>query len=926
MSRHASKEAFYQRLQELAEVKKPLIKETRNLGTLIDYKKAADGNTYGIVKEQHHYYIKKAGSKQNPNVSDFAYIGGLENIKEYQYDKLSEADKQRSMILHNINEAFTLKPNKTSSKLLKEDKAGEEIEKASEKVPELDAATDAAAEPEVPAVDDGGDAEMAAGLEAEPAGGEEMPAEEPAPEGGEEMPAPEGGEEMPAEMPAPEGEEGEEEVPAEPEGGEEMPAEEPAEDDVESGPKDEIKSDIGKIGEKIQERDLSNDKVDAYVSMFLGYFTDYFANMDIEQRKEIADKILEVSKEKNIEDLEASMPSEPVGLDGEVDEDICAECGGFGRYAESRGYSAESLMECDAEELSNVISGYANAHNDGQNDGDFKLVALFVNPEVLGKLKNEYGHEDYTEKLTPYSNELNECGLEEKQAQINELWGGLKNMFGKVGGDVKAGAQKAGQAVAGAAQKGAQAVGGAIQKGAQAVKGAAQQGAQAVGQYATGVKQAYHAGEVPNELKKLTKDAETLGKQVAALNTRLQKAGQQPVNVQSLLTTIKNQLGGAAGAVNLNKYGAASEGVTDPANVEVQPNMLKEDDEPEEKKGEIDMPEIDKPIDGVGFAPEADILGGGVMKPDGAGVEIKVTPDKTVNISMNESEKKLRKYIRERLEVKTGLKKGSLNEAKKSETLKKLDKVIDEQFKLYESVISKKKVVEEGINDVILKGVTKVGQMGTGKNRLQSQLKDALSTLTPDQYTKWLSDLFAVDTMYNQALAKSIYSATPENKLEVLQQIAADEHGVGDISMQNNRLVYIPVAQAKNLKKLNEISTGYADINAKKAYQNAKSMSSTNPVGAELKYQQGDKFDRYINPVLEKEINALGFTLKKYGRNEFYLIVPKSSGDNLMIAVSPDKYKFVDGTVSDIQPILRKVQVAIQKIQKDLQYKAPNEL
>ena len=45
MSRHASKEAFYQRLQELAEVKKPLIKETRNLGTLIDYKKAADGNT-----------------------------------------------------------------------------------------------------------------------------------------------------------------------------------------------------------------------------------------------------------------------------------------------------------------------------------------------------------------------------------------------------------------------------------------------------------------------------------------------------------------------------------------------------------------------------------------------------------------------------------------------------------------------------------------------------------------------------------------------------------------------------------------------------------------------------------------------------------------------------------------------------------------
>ena len=691
MSRHASKEAFYQRLQELAEVKKPLIKETRNLGTLIDYKRAADGIAYGIIKEQHHYYIKKAGTKENPNVSDFAYIGGLENIKEYQYSKLSEADKQRSMILHNINESLTLKPNKTGSKLLKEDKAGEEIEKASEKVPELDAATDAAAEPEVPAVDDGGEAEMAAGLEAEPAGdetpapegGEEAPAEEPAPEGGEEMPAevpaePEAGEEAP---------EGGEEMPAEPEAGEE----EPAEDDVEAGPKDEIKSDIGKIGEKIQERDLSNDKVEGYVSMFLGYFTDYFADMDIEERKELADKILEVSKEKNIEDLEASLPSEPVTADAGIEEDICAECGGFGRYAESRGYTAESLMECDAEEMSNVVSGYANAYNDGQNDGDFKLVALFVNPEVLGKLKDEYGHEDYTEKLTPYTNELNECGLEEKQAQINELWGGLKSMFGKVGGDVKAGAQKAGQAIGGAAQKGAQAVKGAVQKGAQAVAGAAQKGAQAVGQYATGLKQTYHAGEVAGEVKKLEDIAKDLGAQIAALNTRLQKAGHQPVNVQSILTTIKNQLGGAAGTANLGKYGIAKEGaMADMANVPTQPDMLKEDDEPEEEKGEVEAPEMDKPIDGIGFAPEADNLGGGVVKPESAGVEIEVTPDKTVKIEMSESEKKLRKYIRERLEVKAGLKKESLNETKKSETLKKLDKVIDEQFKLYETTLKKK--------------------------------------------------------------------------------------------------------------------------------------------------------------------------------------------------------------------------------------------
>jgi hypothetical protein len=43
-------------------------------------------------------------------------------------------------------------------------------------------------------------------------------------------------------------------------------------------------------------------------------------------------------------------------------------------------------------------------------------------------------------------------------------------------------------------------------------------------------------------------------------------------------------------------------------------------------------------------------------------------------------EQKLRKYIRNRLEEKTGKRKVSINESKKSEKLKNLDKLIDEQF------------------------------------------------------------------------------------------------------------------------------------------------------------------------------------------------------------------------------------------------------
>jgi hypothetical protein len=819
MRKHASKEAFYQRLQDLAEVKKPSLKESRNLGTLIDYKRAADGLAYGIIKEQHHYYIKKAGTKQDLNVADFAYIGGLANITEFQYKSLSEADKQRNMIFRTISESVSTKVSKTGSKKkLNEDKAGEEIDAAASKVGDLDAATAAA---ELPP-DTGGEEEMAAGLEAEPTvdGGEEISAEElPAPEGGEEkepageeLPEPEGGEEK-----EPEGGEekaakgGEEEIPAT---GDNIA---PATDvDAEPGEElDDLQQKVSDVAMEIKGQELPPEKLGWYLQEFINKAflpaeegdENKMAKISDDTRHEVADKILKVVPSKDIEGIAKTVPQDVAT--GDVEEEACVECGGFGKYAESRGYSTpQAFMECGEEEQGNVISGYANAHNDGMNDGDIKLVALLINPEMLEKLKSEYGHDEYAEKLAPEVNSLAECKLEEREAQINELWGGLKSAFGKVGGDIKAGAQKAGQAV-----------GGAIQKGAQAVAGAAQKGAQAVGQYAQGVKQQYHAGEVPAEIKKLTDDAMALGKQIAALNTRLQKAGKQPVNVQSLLTTIKNQLGGAAGAVNLSKYGVA-EGITDPANVPVQPTMLKEDDEPEEEEiektdveigkpegeeietpEEFDTPEVDDTKDGaigagtIGFAPEQS-LGGGVMKPDGAGVEIEITPDKTVKIEMSESEKKLRKYIRERLEVKAGIRKEKLTESKKSETLKKLDKVIDEQFKLYESVVLKKKVNEDSaFGDFIQKGVNKIVQGSEGRLKTKRQMVQALPNITSDsEAVKWLQALYSLDTAYNKALERYI-SAAP-NQLEILQQIAADSFGVGKLKWGGDKLVYIPADKA----------------------------------------------------------------------------------------------------------------------------------
>ena len=729
MKKSSSQEAYYERLRNLADVNKKSIKESQNrsLGTLIDYKRAADGVAYGIVKENHNYYVKKSGLKQDPNVSDFAYIDGLANITNYQYKSLAEADKQRNMLLHVINEATTVKVSKTGSKKrLNEDKVSDEIEQAEEKLDAAETAVD------VPAEEPMGDM-----------GGEEMPAEE----GGEEMPAPEGGEE-------PMGDMGGEEMSAEEptgEEGEEMPAEEPTGEEGEEsaddkGSKDEIKSDIGKIGDKVLQKTLNDKQVVGYVNMFLGYFKDNFLNMEQSELDDMAAKINELHKEKNIKDLEQSTPTEPIDIENPegVEETQCAECGSFAQYAESRGYTKESLMECGEEEMGSLVGGYANAYGDGENEGDHKTVALFIKlmPKVLDILKNEYGHEEYANELEPEVNSLSESTEEDIHTQIEEalggaLWGGLKSMGKGIGQAVAA-------PVKGAYQMGKQAVqatGQAIDKGVQNVKQAA--AAQSQKQdIRTGTKQrnAY--------LDKVQAKASELTKLIQQANAGAAKAGQEPINVGSVLSTLRNQLA-SSGNVNLSKYKAES--VTDVTNTEVLPeNEIK-------------------------FAPAGQSLGAGVVKPEGAPVttepvnevvkklretintlvnEAKVgnkvpftkgakivkeekpsaglTKEKKSEVvkvakkgkgfkevekkpkesgatnpkatmwknvksegveekpAMSEAEQKLRKYIRRRLEENAGIRKPVLTESKKSEKLKKLDKLIESQYKLFESKIVKK--------------------------------------------------------------------------------------------------------------------------------------------------------------------------------------------------------------------------------------------
>lgn len=775
MKKHKSEEALYERMRNLAEVNKTSLKESQNrtLGTLIDTKRAANGVAYGIVKEQHKYYIKKGGLNENQNVADFAYIGGLSNITDYQYDKLSEAEKQMNFLLKNINEGISSKMNKNGSKIeskkvLTEDKASQEIEMAASKVDDLDAATDAAevpAEPEMemPPAEDGGEgaAEMDAGIDAMPDGnGEELPAED----GGEELPAEDDSEEMPD--------------------GEELPADDGGEKGEDEG-STELQQQVSNVAKDIQDADLDKGEIKWLLDRFLRAFLpvegvseninegeenapepkNKMAELDIDDRKELADMILKVVPPEEIEDLGQNVEDTS---DGEIEEEKCTECG-FAKYAESRGYNAESIKEIDEEEMTNLISGYANNIEEPQGDGELKVVALFVTPEILEKLKGEYGHEDFANQVEPFSNEMNETTTEDRDAQINELFGGLKNLAKDAGQGIKRGAQNV---------------------------------AQKVGDAATAVKQSYHTGELPKEVKKLEGFAAQLGQQIGALNKRMEKAGKQPINVQSILTTIKNQIAGGGNA-DLSKYATNEEGIP-VDHTQVQPmmedndeissdnidseesfrnyattvlkkahgedydiekaeymikglvNMTKASDEEnwgdavgilqqsldessldeevdikvsekqgkklspdntpevemkegvEEKEEELNIDDLDVGEEGedtsnednfdltkrkepeMGINSGFESMGGGVIKPEGAETTTVEVTKGSVNVSLNETETKLRKYIRNRLEEHAGIRKPSLNESKKTETIQKLDRIIDKQFKLFESELKKK--------------------------------------------------------------------------------------------------------------------------------------------------------------------------------------------------------------------------------------------
>jgi hypothetical protein len=93
-----------ERMKELMGIKN--INENKKTSVVELTKRGPDGNVYGIVRENHEYYIKITKKQNNLVVEDFQYMGGLQNKKQEVYPSYAKAIKHLNLKFHSLNEAY----------------------------------------------------------------------------------------------------------------------------------------------------------------------------------------------------------------------------------------------------------------------------------------------------------------------------------------------------------------------------------------------------------------------------------------------------------------------------------------------------------------------------------------------------------------------------------------------------------------------------------------------------------------------------------------------------------------------------------------------------------------------------------------------------------------------------------------------------
>ena len=88
------------------------LNESTSTSEVDNVKRGANGVIYGIVRENHSYFIKTTEKTSGTILAeDFNYIGGLQNKNSERYDSYAEALKQLNLKFDMLNESFGVKTN-----------------------------------------------------------------------------------------------------------------------------------------------------------------------------------------------------------------------------------------------------------------------------------------------------------------------------------------------------------------------------------------------------------------------------------------------------------------------------------------------------------------------------------------------------------------------------------------------------------------------------------------------------------------------------------------------------------------------------------------------------------------------------------------------------------------------------------------------
>jgi len=355
------------------------LNESTSTSEVENVKRGANGVIYGIVRENHSYFIKTTEKTSGTILAeDFNYIGGLQNKNMERYGSYAEALKQLNLKFDMLNESFGIKDN---SNLFESDAV---------EVKEANASGVVVKEEEKEVIEDQKkvikvDAPAPAPVEDEVADEEEVSMEE-------DPFAEEGGEEEEVSM--------------------DMDVEEEGGEDDGDGYTKKIQKLTGKIGQLLRDKDEPDAELDKYVINSIISAIDWEEIPD----EDVEDIIAKIEGEDEEDGELEGGDEESVDIDMDVEEE-----GGEDPFAEEGG---EELAESDEKEdskidgkecvklikqLKSAIEGFEKSLSDGG-----------IDPEGIIGAQIHKMIKEHKKMLTKVENDCKGIKMDESEEKVDE--------------------------------------------------------------------------------------------------------------------------------------------------------------------------------------------------------------------------------------------------------------------------------------------------------------------------------------------------------------------------------------------------------------------------------------------------------------------------------------------------------------------------